>query len=558
MSLDVNLLIAMSHQLPFAIWCLILCNALFLITSTFMVLTLQILLFLASDGYRGRVDHEPINYDSSPATPSLFKASLQIISLSSCAIYILQLVVNGIVAYPFLEPLLHFNKKKRVDFSGLLLEDSNHLSKAADADVDVPETHTEESQRDNEDTQVTETPPTNSNSQDEVPPAVDTGSPSAPVSDTGSKSPILPDELQPSDLYAEVKWRFPPGDIMRLASIIFALGEDPTPEHILNATETTVESLFAEGTLDETHVELAWGFIFRDRKIRKFSIFHAAWEHHSDIILTLNKLGRFDASESDEALWGAVSRSEEWLVEKWLCRVSGLWLGDLTYTPLHLAVQRGNMHIMDMLLRHAARPGGHLTRISDSLLRMAIEHRNLDIADMLMDWGAKPSSVFLDEAVIAGHAGIVEAWLKEGATVKDTVCGPMLQTACVNGHLEVVQLLLDYGHDINQKSSSSTLGGNTPLMAAVIGNHPSVVEFLLSRGASLDGTSLFGNALQTAAFWNYLDVARILLENGFDVNAGVSSLPTPQYLALRRGNRDMVTLLLNKRPRKRGTAMVGC
>ncbi|PYI09570.1 ankyrin [Aspergillus sclerotiicarbonarius CBS 121057] len=602
MSLTNNPQISISRQSVFATWCLILCNALSLITSTYIVLSFQNLLVLSLTGYKCRLNQEPIDPYSPWVTSSPLKASLHTIERSSCAILILQLLVNGIVAYAFLAPLLRPNEKKRVVPSEDTVEDGKQLAEAADPDTNAPETHTEEGQRVHEGTQIMDTMPTNSDPQSDGPPVVGTDSPPAPVSDTGSKSPILADvpethteesqcvhedteiteiittdsdtqskepsavgtdspsapvsgtgskspmlanEPQLPDLYAEPKQVFSPGDIMRLGSLIFALGEDTIPKHILNASQATVESLFAAGTLNATHIKSAWDFLFRDRDLRRFTISRAAWDCHSDIVLSLDKISRFSTAEVDEALWAAVAKSDEELVRKWRSRLTNSWMGALTYTPLHLAAQKGNLNIMTMLLNQAIFTRDRLTLIMESLLQMAIEHWSLDIADVLIDRGADQFSVFLDSAVVAGHAGIVEEWLKEGATEEDTVCGPMLQTACVNGHTEVVRVLLDYGHDINEKSSGA-LGGNTPLMGAVSGNHPSLVEFLISRGASLDGTSQFGNALQTAAFWNYMDVARILVENGFDVDARAASLPTPQAMALRRGNWDMVTLLKQK------------
>jgi ankyrin repeat protein len=50
---------------------------------------------------------------------------------------------------------------------------------------------------------------------------------------------------------------------------------------------------------------------------------------------------------------------------------------------------------------------------------------------------------------------------------------------CFYGHLEEVKKILSEGVDVNAKAYT----GHTPLMAAIEGENPEIVEYLLSVGA---------------------------------------------------------------------------
>jgi ankyrin repeat protein len=55
----------------------------------------------------------------------------------------------------------------------------------------------------------------------------------------------------------------------------------------------------------------------------------------------------------------------------------------------------------------------------------------------------------------------------------------ILHDAVAGGHIEVVELLISHGADINKKDYS----GNTPLQKAYQYNHTNMIKLLLSLGA---------------------------------------------------------------------------
>jgi len=114
---------------------------------------------------------------------------------------------------------------------------------------------------------------------------------------------------------------------------------------------------------------------------------------------------------------------------------------------------------------------------------------------------------------------------------------PLLRAAS-EGHLEVVQLLIDNGADVNAR----TTGGGTPLHYAT--SHLEVVRRLLDNGADVNVKGHKGaTALHFAAAKGNVAVARLLIERGADVNARDLSGQTPFQLAARYHHVEMGQVL---------------
>ncbi|KAE8553411.1 hypothetical protein EYB25_004793 [Talaromyces marneffei] len=118
-----------------------------------------------------------------------------------------------------------------------------------------------------------------------------------------------------------------------------------------------------------------------------------------------------------------------------------------------------------------------------------------------------------------------------------------LQWACERGHIEIVQLLLEKGGDVNAEGGEY---GNA-LQAAAQGGYLDIVRLLLEKGADVNAEGgEYGNALQAAAQGGYLDIVRLLLEEGADVNAEGGEHGNALQAAAQGGYLDIVRLLLEK------------
>ncbi|KIJ04466.1 hypothetical protein PAXINDRAFT_94682, partial [Paxillus involutus ATCC 200175] len=72
----------------------------------------------------------------------------------------------------------------------------------------------------------------------------------------------------------------------------------------------------------------------------------------------------------------------------------------------------------------------------------------------------------------------------EGAdlNMQDQSLGTPLHSACLGGHISIVELLVQKGVDVNVQGSNSC----TPIHLACLGGHISIVKLLLRMGADLN------------------------------------------------------------------------
>ncbi|GAB3379516.1 ankyrin repeat domain-containing protein [Spongiibacter taiwanensis] len=119
---------------------------------------------------------------------------------------------------------------------------------------------------------------------------------------------------------------------------------------------------------------------------------------------------------------------------------------------------------------------------------------------------------------------------------------PALVTASIEGNNSQVDALLAAGYDPNVLSE----GGATPLYSAARANHIEVMKSLLAAGAKVDkGYGLWSplnGALRTDAT---LDVVKILIDAGADLNTRNADGWTPLAMAARYRSAAHVELLLD-------------
>jgi hypothetical protein len=119
-----------------------------------------------------------------------------------------------------------------------------------------------------------------------------------------------------------------------------------------------------------------------------------------------------------------------------------------------------------------------------------------------------------------------------------------LLDATESGNIRRVQELLDSGVDINDYVNDY---GMTALLLASMYEHIDIVRLLLEKGADVNIKDENGyNALMWASVRGYTDIVRLLLENGADINLQNENGYTALMLASVSGITEIVRLLLEK------------
>jgi uncharacterized protein len=158
----------------------------------------------------------------------------------------------------------------------------------------------------------------------------------------------------------------------------------------------------------------------------------------------------------------------------------------------------------------------------------------------------KKYNIPLIEAVYKRDLNKVEALLKSGANVNEE--GPNGMTALIcaanEGFSEITKLLIDYAAD---KNISHTQLGNA-LCAAASKGHVNVIDVLLDSGVDIDQRDSSGlTALMRAIVpFEHIEAVKRLLERGADPNIKDNNGATALRLAKFYFKKDAAELLKSK------------
>ncbi|KAJ7249822.1 ankyrin repeat domain-containing protein [Mycena rebaudengoi] len=161
-----------------------------------------------------------------------------------------------------------------------------------------------------------------------------------------------------------------------------------------------------------------------------------------------------------------------------------------------------------------------------------------DILDPFEGWQEFHTPLHL--AAVFNLQETFENILTQDPHLWDEKKGELLYVSSSFSHMEMVELLLEKGVDVNV---SGWKYGNA-LQAASYHGQEAVVRLLIEKGADVSAQGgQYGNALQAASYWGHEAIVQLLIEKGADVNAQGGEYGNALQAA---GHEAIVQLLIEK------------
>nr|XP_032603334.2 ankyrin repeat domain-containing protein 62-like isoform X2 [Taeniopygia guttata] len=146
-------------------------------------------------------------------------------------------------------------------------------------------------------------------------------------------------------------------------------------------------------------------------------------------------------------------------------------------------------------------------------------------------------------ACINGHADVVQFLVEKKCKLNpcDRLDKSPLIKAVEHQHRDCAAILLEHGANHDHRA----VNGNTALHFAVMASSKSLVKLLLEHGADIDAKNKWGyTPLTLAIIENHEEMVKFLLQKGADVNALDKVYRTPLAVATLSGNNKVIQLLL--------------
>jgi len=120
-----------------------------------------------------------------------------------------------------------------------------------------------------------------------------------------------------------------------------------------------------------------------------------------------------------------------------------------------------------------------------------------------------------------------------------------LYEACARGYVEMAQVLIDRGANVNTQKNRWQVD-STPLHIACGHGHTEVARLLLEAGADVNVNGGWGTPLNRACEHDSVEIAALLLEAGVDLDVRNADGNTALHLACKTGRVGITRLLLEK------------
>ena len=222
--------------------------------------------------------------------------------------------------------------------------------------------------------------------------------------------------------------------------------------------------------------------------------------------------------------------------------------GDSLLTPLEEAASTGHCDVVNMLLEQGADINGN---VSSRRERLQEKQKESDSWEDVNYWGNMSP---LYAALHEGQGKAAEILLECGANVPDLTSGEfhsLVDLAAKYGMFDVLKLLGNYSFD--DMKGFLLKDGNTILTSAVDRMDFWLVSRLLQNGMDVNAKNEDGQSALHAVFFSSkqgldqhktMEMFKLLVSFGADINALNSTFEAPLHFAVEQGVRKVIDLLL--------------
>ena len=173
---------------------------------------------------------------------------------------------------------------------------------------------------------------------------------------------------------------------------------------------------------------------------------------------------------------------------------------ELVATSGHPARAGVQIPLLEVLLDHGAAiegPPGAKRPLKSALFGTRVEAARF--------LAARGAHIDLTAAAGLGRLDLLQTFFHDDGSLKPPATPAELNEgficACIHGHQQAVEFLLDRGADLR----TNAITGQTGLHQAVLGCHADLMRFLIDRGAPLEIRNRFGGTVLGQAVWSLIN-----------------------------------------------------
>ncbi|KAJ6568602.1 ankyrin repeat-containing domain protein [Mycena capillaripes] len=212
---------------------------------------------------------------------------------------------------------------------------------------------------------------------------------------------------------------------------------------------------------------------------------------------------------------------------------------------LHIGFYKKHEEIVRLLIQNGADVNSQ--REHGGALTTASWYGMENIVVLLLEQGADinarggPYDFALHTALAKKHGRIARLLIENGADVNlEGEHGAALSTASWYGMEDMVILLLDRGVNVNARSRAYDFALHTALASG----HGEIARLLIENGADVNLQGVYGGALATASRYGVENIVFMLLQQGADVNAPAGRYSSALHAAIASRREKVVQMLI--------------